>query len=123
MGILIIVSLALLVVSLHCLQGIDTDLPLQTATYQCIKSKGNLFAIIHGTNGAGLVDPNAVQNLYNAAAAGMLTDVKMTPCRGKSAAGQAEEFLKRINTELYNTVWIEAKPNTNPGCNWEGLDP
>ena len=88
---IITVSILLtLVPVVYPLQGIDTAQLLPTATYQCIKSNGNLFAIVRGSLGNGNVDPNAIQGLYNAAAAGMLTDVKMIPCRGKSAVSQAE---------------------------------
>ena len=73
-----------------CMQGIDSHTLLQTSTYQCIKAKGNLFATIRATTGAGQLDSNASQNLFNAAGAGMLTDLLMIPCRGKNSITQAE---------------------------------
>lgn len=73
-----------------CMQGIDSRALLQTSTYQCIKSKGNLFTIIRGTTNAGQIDSNAEQNLNNALNGGMLTDILLIPCRGKNAITQAE---------------------------------
>ena len=54
-----ILTVALILQFTTCMQGIDSHNLLQTSTYQCIKSKGNLFAIVRGTTNAGQVDSNA----------------------------------------------------------------
>ena len=95
----------LLTVSI-CLQGVDVDSLYSTATYECIHNSFNLFAIIKGTVGNGAVDPRASQNLYNAASAGLLTDVKFMPCRSKNITNQVDEFLSQVSPKFFNTVWI-----------------
>ena len=73
-----------------CLSGIDTSDFHSTSTYQCIHSNANLFAIIKVTTNNGSLIGNAHQNLYNAAAGGLLTDILFTPCRRKSAISQVD---------------------------------
>jgi hypothetical protein len=63
--------------------GVDVSQLFPTSTYQCMKSNGYTFAIIRGYCSYGGPDHNAVQNLNNARAAGLITDIYMFPCRGK----------------------------------------
>jgi hypothetical protein len=55
-----------------------------------MKSNGYSFAIIRGYCSYGGVDANVVQGLKNAKAAGLITDIYMFPCRGKSATAQVD---------------------------------
>jgi hypothetical protein len=55
-----------------------------------MKSNGYTFAIIRGYCSYGGPDANVVQGLKNAKAAGLITDIYMFPCRGKSATAQVD---------------------------------
>lgn len=59
-------------------------------TFKCIHNYGNFFAIIQATHSNGTVLTHAAQNLYNAAVGGLLTDVKIVPCRGRPIANQVD---------------------------------
>jgi hypothetical protein len=70
--------------SANCTLGIDISSIYLTNTLQCLKSQGHLFAVVRGYHPSGTIDKNGLPTLINAAAgAGMLTDVKFSPCRGK----------------------------------------
>jgi hypothetical protein len=73
-----------------CTLGVDVSQLFSTATYQCMKSNGYEFAIIRGYCSYGGPDANVVQGLKNAKAAGLITDIYMFPCRGKSATAQVD---------------------------------
>lgn len=69
--------------------GVDISQPFSTATYQCMHNNGVRFAIPRGYCSYGGVDAHVKDNLNSAKAAGLITDIYMFPCRGKSAAAQA----------------------------------
>ena len=77
-----------LMVDVNCVLGVDVSQLFTTSTYQCMKSNGYSFAIIRGYCSYGGVDKNVVQGLTNAKNAGLITDIYMFPCRGKSASSQ-----------------------------------
>lgn len=93
---IIFAYLSILIYTTSAIEGIDTSTLMPSSTYQCIKQSGNLFAIIQTTLQNGTFDGNTPQNLYNAASGGLLTDIKMIPCRGRSAISQTEEILARL---------------------------
>lgn len=55
-----------------------------------MKSNGYQFAIVRGYCSYGGIDSHAAQTLTNAKSAGMITDMYMFPCRGKSATSQVD---------------------------------
>lgn len=75
---------------INCTLGVDVSQLFPTSTYQCMKSNGYTFAIIRGYCSYGGPDANVVQGLKNAKAAGIITDIYMFPCRGKSATAQVD---------------------------------
>jgi hypothetical protein len=79
--------------------GVDVSQLFPTSTYQCMKSNGYTFAIIRGYCSYGGPDHNAVQNLNNARAAGLITDIYMFPCRGKIAQAQVDEMFSAIKIQ------------------------
>lgn len=79
---------ALLTVNILAANGIDIALATSASTFTCLKNQGNSFAIIRAYRSTGSLDPNANQNLQNARAAGLATEVYMFPCRGKNATSQ-----------------------------------
>lgn len=83
-------TLCLALHSANCVLGVDVSQLFSTATYQCMKSNGYEFNILRGYCSYGGVDHNAVQNLQNAKAAGLITDIYMFPCRGKSGSAQVD---------------------------------
>ncbi len=87
--------------------GVDVSQLFTTATYQCMKSSGYTFAILRGYCSYGGVDHNVVQGLRNAKAAGLITDIYMFPCRGKSAQAQVDEMFAGIDSSLYGMIWID----------------
>jgi hypothetical protein len=92
MKVILVLSLILCALIPHatCTLGVDVSQLFSTATYQCMKSNGYSFAIIRGYCSYGGVDANVVQGLKNAKAAGLITDIYMFPCRGKSATAQVD---------------------------------
>ena len=76
--------------STNCVLGVDVSQLFSTGTYQCIKNSGYDFAIIRGYCSYGGIDHNAVTSLNNARAAGLITDIYMFHCRGKSASAQVD---------------------------------
>lgn len=121
---LFIIGLVLLVTvpQVSAVLGVDVSQLFSTSTYQCMKSNGYEFAIIRGYCSYGGVDHNAVQGLRNAKAAGMITDIYMFPCRGKSAQAQVDEMFAGIDSSLYGMIWIDVETNPSPGCSWSGHD-
>lgn len=93
--------------SAHCVLGVDVSQLFSTSTYQCMKSNGYEFNILRGYCSYGGVDHNAVQNLQNARAAGLITDIYMFPCRGKSGTAQVDEMMNAIPANLYGMVWVD----------------
>ena len=85
---LAIVAILSLVSTVSCVLGVDVSQLFSTSTYQCMKSNGYQFAIIRGYCSFGGLDTHAVQSLTNAKSAGLITDIYMFPCRGKSASAQ-----------------------------------
>ena len=106
---LFIIGLVLLVAvpQVSAVLGVDVSQLFPTSTYQCMKSNGYEFAIIRGCCSYGGVDHNAVQGLRNAKAAGLITDIYMFPCRGKSAQAQVDEMFAGIDSSLYGMVWVD----------------
>lgn len=88
-----IAVLLLLCISLQIAEssvGVDVSQLFSTGTYQCMANNGYEFAILRGYCSYGGVDGNAVQGLQNARNAGLITDVYMFPCRGKSGTAQVD---------------------------------
>lgn len=119
---LCLVASLFLVTPISCVLGVDVSQLFSTSTYQCMKSNGYQFAIIRGYCSYGAVDSHAVQGLNNAKSAGMITDIYMFPCRGKSATAQVDEMMAAIPSNLYGMVWIDVETNPSSGCSWSGHD-
>jgi len=102
--------------------GVDVSQLFPVSTYQCMKSSGYTFAIIRGYCSYGGPDQNAVQGLKNAKAAGLLADIYMFPCRGKSAQSQVDQMFAAIDQSLWGMVWIDVEANPSSGCSWSGHD-
>lgn len=110
--------LLLLVAPALCTLGVDVSQLFSTATYQCMKNNGYNFAIIRGYCSYGGVDANIISNLNNARAAGLITDIYMFPCRGKSGSAQVDQMMNAISGNLYGMVWIDVETNPSSGCGW-----
>ena len=102
-----ILVVLIFVVSSLCTLGVDVSQLFSTSIYQCMKNNGYSFAIIRGYCSYGGVDPNIVTNLQNAKAAGLITDIYMFPCRGKSASAQVDQMMAAIPGNLYGMVWVD----------------
>ncbi len=116
----IVVALCLGLYTVNCTLGVDVSQLFPTSTFQCIKNGGYGFAIIRGYCSYGGVDHNAVQSLTNAKSAGLITDIYMFPCRGKSATAQVDEMMNAIPANLYGMIWIDVETNPSSGCGWTG---
>jgi len=110
--------LGLLVVSTICTLGVDVSQLFSTSVYTCLKNNGYHFVIPRGYCSYGGVDAHVVQNLNNAKAAGLATDIYMFPCRGKSAAAQVDQMMSAISSKLFEMVWIDVETNPSSGCGW-----
>lgn len=103
----------------ECVLGVDVSQLFSTSTYQCMKSNGYSFAIIRAYRSYGALDPDAKQGLTNAKNAGLITDVYLFPCRGKSATSQVDEMMNAIPANLYGMIWIDVETNPSSGCSWK----
>lgn len=117
---LFVVLLCISLHSVNCVLGVDVSQLFSTGTYQCMKNNGYEFAIIRGYCSYGGLDHNAVAGLNNARAAGLITDIYMFPCRGKSASAQVDEMMNSIPGNLYGMIWIDVETNPSAGCGWTG---
>ncbi|CAM6002177.1 unnamed protein product [Sphagnum balticum] len=125
----ILVMRALLVTVVACLlstglavKGVDVSQPFSSSTYTCMKNNGVAFSIIRGYCSFGGLDTHAVEGLNAARAAGLITDIYMFPCRGKSATTQVNEMMGGIPNNLFGMVWIDVETNPSTGCSWSGHD-
>jgi len=110
--------IACLLTQSYCSLGVDVSQLFQTSTYQCMKSNGYSFVIIRGYCSYGGVDANVVHNLANAKAAGLITDIYMFPCRGKSGTAQVDQMMAAIAGNTYGMVWVDVETNPSSGCGW-----
>ena len=118
MKILIVILGLTLFYSSDCVLGVDVSQLFSTSTYQCMKNAGYSFAIIRGYRSYGALDPEAKQGLTNAKSAGLITDIYMFPCRGKSATSQVDDMIANIPGNLYGMVWVDVETNPSSGCSW-----
>ncbi|VDO42026.1 unnamed protein product [Haemonchus placei] len=100
--------------------AVDLSVLASTATYQCMKQSLYNVAFIRGYTGAyqGQIDPYSVMNIQNAAAAGLGTEVYMTPqpLSSKTGAQQFDEMYNMlIGANIYvKSIWVQV---TSPN-NW-----
>ena len=96
-----------LIFTLNAVNGVDLYSPTSITTFTCLKNNGNSFAIIRAFRSTGVLDNNANNNLQNARAAGLSTEIYMFPCRGKDATSQVNALFMGISGNLFSTVWID----------------
>jgi hypothetical protein len=113
-----LLAILLVVVPSLCVLGVDVSQPFSTATYQCMKNNGYTYVIMRGWYSFGSVDVHVVDNLRNAKAAGMITDIYMFPCRSKSASAQVDQMMADISGSLYGMIWLDIETNESPNCGW-----
>jgi hypothetical protein len=115
-----VLLLAIFLVSVFAVKGVDISQPFSASTFTCMKNNGVTFAIPRGYCSFGGYDTHAVSNLQNAKSAGLATDVYMFPCRGKSGTTQVNELFAHVTPSLYSRVWIDVETNPSSGCSWSG---
>ena len=108
----------LLIAPSLCVLGVDVSQLFSSSTYQCMKTAGYQFVILRGYCSYGGVDSNAVANLNNVRAAGLIADIYMFPCRGKGGSAQVDQMVAAISNNLYGMVWIDVETNPSSGCGW-----
>ncbi|EYC00597.1 hypothetical protein Y032_0114g430 [Ancylostoma ceylanicum] len=100
--------------------ALDLSVPVSTSTFQCIRQSYYNVAFVRGYSpaGQGQFDPYACTNIQNANAAGLGTEVYMTPQpkSSKSGAQQFDEMYGGLRNSNINvrSVWIQV---TSP-INW-----
>ena len=117
-----IVAVACLISAALAVKGVDVSQPFSSSTYSCMKSNGVVFSIIRGYCSYGGIDSHAVEGLNAARSVGLITDIYMFPCRGKSATAQVNEMMAGIPNNLFGMVWIDVETNPSSGCSWSGHD-
>lgn len=108
------------ILGVYSANGIDLFAASSVATFTCFKNSGYSFAIIRAFRSSGILDTNAANNIQNARAAGLSTEIYMFPCRGKDPTSQVNTLISGISTNLYSTVWIDVETNPSSGCSWSG---
>lgn len=76
-----------------CYSANVVDLAGVFTNYTCLKQQGYERSIIRAYHSYGAIDLDASNNIKLSNAAGLATDVYMFPCRGKSAALQANQLI------------------------------
>ncbi|CAJ0960034.1 unnamed protein product, partial [Mesorhabditis belari] len=100
--------------------ALDLSASVSQSTFQCIKSQGysTVFVRVYNPQGNGAYDSNGGYNVKNAYAAGLGTEIYMTPqpSSSKSAAQQVDEIYQGLNSAgvTVRTLWIQV---TSP-INW-----
>lgn len=118
----LLIIAACLIAAVFAVKGVDVSQPFSSATYSCMKNNGVEFAIIRGYCSYGGIDSRAVEGLNAARSVGLITDIYMFPCRGKSATAQVNEMMAGIPNNLFGMVWIDVETNPSSGCQWTGHD-
>lgn len=103
----ILLLISCFVFGAYSANGVDLFAASSVATFSCFKNSGYTFAVIRAFRSSGILDTNAANNLQNAKAAGLSTDIYMFPCRGKDPTSQVNTLISGISTNLYSTVWID----------------
>ena len=92
-----VIALASLLATAFATKGVDYSTLQSISTHQCWKNNGVSFVIPRAYYSYGAFDPNGVDNVVNARAAGIpYVDIYMFPCRGKSASTQVNDLVSRM---------------------------
>jgi hypothetical protein len=94
--------------------GVDYSQAFSTTTLKCIKDKGYKFAIPRGYRSSGTVDPNVVNNVNNAWAAGFSNvDVYHFPCPKCGTSGSDQVLALTNHLKKYGVkvgmVWLDVE--------------
>ena len=108
----------LLIIPSLCVLGLDISDSMSVSTFQCFKTNGYQFVIIRGFRSYGAVDPYVISNINNAKSAGLIADIYMFPCRGKTASSQVDALFSGVPSSAYGMVWIDVENNPSSGCAW-----
>lgn len=98
-----------LFVSTLCVIGVSTypyNPNYTTTSFKCILSSGYkdvVFTVLQSKVG---IKAEYTQSLTNIKNAGLNVSLSFIPCIIKSAAEQAQDFIKKINKSLYDRVWV-----------------
>jgi len=108
--------------------------PLTTSAFTCLQSNvpnSNKYAVIRAyqnSHSPAGIDPNALQTLANAYAAGFSADLYVEICRGINATSQINLVNTNVLTPLINKkknrfngrFVIKVVLSSNPDCSWAG---
>jgi len=100
-------------------KGVDVSSPCSATGWACLKSAGYSYAVIRIFQETNKVDPNGVNSVKAAAAAGFQTDVYMFPSGTSSGTGkqQAQAVLGAIKGIPVGRVWIDVE-GAPPAHSW-----
>ena len=103
--------------------GVDLSTLTSTEAFKCLLSNNYTFLNVRAWRSFGSFDPNSVQTLVNAKAAGYKVEnlgVYMFPCYNveKTAAAQMKEMVSQLSNSEYSTIWIDMETNLSPNCGW-----
>lgn len=118
---MVMVGVLLVVAPVWGSNGVDLSTLATVENFQCLVDNNSVtFVVMRGYRSYGAVDPNVKASLQNAQDAGIyFTDVYMFPCRGKSAADQANELIDYLGEDtFYGYIWVDVETNNSPGCGW-----
>jgi hypothetical protein len=90
--------------------GIDISALFTVDDYKCIINAGHGdFLAVRGYRSYGAVDPNLMDNLGNAWAAGFnYVDIYMFPClKCGNPEDQADTMLSELHDARYNIIWVD----------------
>ena len=95
-----IIALLLVVVVSHCEFGVDLSTLTSITSFQCLL-QNHTFLNVRAWRSYGAFDPNSIQTLSNAKAAGFKPSnigIYMFPCfsQEKSASSQVNEMVKNL---------------------------
>jgi len=104
-----LIFLLAFVVCSFATMGADVSDALAQSDFQCLLNEGYSFAIPRGYQSLGQVDPNVVNNIQNARAAGFQNvDVYLFPCVScGNPQQQITDLYNAISGQSYGMIWLD----------------
>jgi hypothetical protein len=108
---LVVLCVSLVVAYPDRFYGIDVSDAVSQSQFACLLQQNLSFAIVRVFRSTGQVDPNAVQTIANAHAAGVRVDGYIFPCAKCSTSGstQIATLMKHLNSSKsqIGTLWFD----------------
>ena len=99
--------------------GVDVSSPVSLSQFLCMNNSGYSFTMVRGYQSNGAIDPNGLQTIENAAAAGLYHDTYHFPCFGGVSPQDQVDAIVNYLGNMPGNYWIDVETNPSPGCGWQ----